>query len=162
MKPNEDTRVDKDVRWAKHKKLADILYVKNTDDLLEVPPRAKEVMQELHNQEYSLNIDLIDFVIANKEAIGKKLGWKTREEVEELYFNRQSGAESANQSIVEQLGDLINARNEYERRTHLVGDGAINKGEGGIYFDWFMSRNGRFFIDSTGLNPQTNKFQRFL
>ena len=30
-----------------------------------------------------------------------------------------------------------------------------------MYFDWFFSRNGRFFLDSAGVNPQTDKLHRF-
>ena len=159
LKPNKDSHVDKGIRWKKPARVPKNMFVRNTDNLLPVPPKAKEVIEELYNQEYAINTEIVDFVRDNRELIEKYLGYKTDEQIAELYHSRQVGTEASNQTIKEQLQELLDAVNEYNKR---IADGTLKDGDGGIFFEYFMSRNGRFFIDSDGLNPQTNKFQRFV
>lgn len=132
------------------------LTKRNTQGLSTIPGFVKKVLAKLWNTPYQIDTELADFVSANRATIAKRLGVKDQSELDALSFDASASAEGVNLAITSQLDYLEEYAKEQRLRQELGADGVW-------YFRWFMSRNGRLFMDSNTLNPQTGKaITRFL
>ena len=127
------------------------MKIKGTRNLIDIPAFTKKVMNKLWKTPYVVNLELAELVAQNKEAIKARLGYRNDIENSGLAFDERESFEGINSSI-----DL-----EIE---HLLEAAAYQQAYGNKwYFNWFMSKNGRLFMDSNTLNPQSGKaIQRFL
>ena len=91
------------------------------------------------------NIDNIEELPEDKIEVAKLLGW---EDPSKYNISFRDNVRSKNREIVRSIQNVID-----------YADSVKNKE---IFFDYFFSKNGRFFIDSASINPQTDKLHRFL
>ena len=82
-------------------------------------------------------------------TILKAMGYKTEAELKGKSFNTIESAEARNMEIVNSLEELKSLR----ARVLDPQDEMTNE----MYFDYFFGKNGRFYMDSVGINPQTEK-----
>ena len=147
---NEDTSKVSEPRTEKAK-LPRKMHLRNSMGLMNVSAYVKHVLSKLWNVEYEINTELADFVKEHRNSIAKKLGYTDKTEFTFMSKDMADSAEGINKSIDNQLDYFLNYAEEYKQK---------NKP---FMFNWFVSKNGRLFIDSTTLNPQTGKeIQRFL
>lgn len=109
---------------------------------------AVKALNKLRKTKYSINSELIDIVKANKEVIASYMGYTGEDELNSLMLDSKVAKEAKNEGINKNIEDLIELHEE---------------GHNNWYFNWFFGRNGRFYIDSTHVNPQQDKhLQRWL
>lgn len=126
------------------------MTLRHTNGLAKVPSFTKSVLEKLWNTPYEMDLELVDFIEENKDALMKRLSYLDKESIDVLTLDSQHSAEGVNLSIDDQFKYLF----DYAK---------IQKEGNKFYFDWFISRNGRVFMDSNTLNPQTSKsIQRFV
>lgn len=82
-------------------------------------------------------------------TILKAMGYKTEAELEGKSPNTVESAEARNMEIINNLDELKSLR----ARVLDHEDEMTNE----MYFDYFFGKNGRFYMDSVGINPQTEK-----
>ena len=87
--------------------------------------------------------------LIDDETILKAMGYKTEADLKGKSFNTIESAEARNMEIVNSLEELKSLRS----RVLDPQDEMTNE----MYFDYFFGKNGRFYIDSVGINPQTEK-----
>lgn len=131
-------------------KLPRNMTLRHTNGLVKVPSFTKSILEKLWNTPYEMDLELVDFIEENIDELKKRLDYLDKEDIEVLPLDSQNSAEGVNLSIDDQfryLLDYANAQREGNK----------------FYFDWFISSNGRVFMDSNTLNPQTSKsVQRFV
>ena len=82
-------------------------------------------------------------------TILKAMGYKTEQDLKGKSFNTVESAEARNIEIENSLEELKSLR----ARVVDPEDEMTNE----MYFDYFFGKNGRFYMDSVGINPQTEK-----
>ena len=146
-------------------------YSKKTQDnkkygvhgsIFDAPKTAQETIKVLENDPYMLIIDavkeLLD-MIKNPEslvAIKDNMGYKDIESMKGKYVLDDIEAQEAkNLEIDRSLSELEIMYARVNPETGTVGNE--------VFFDWFFAKNGRYMLDSVGINPQTDKkMHRFL
>ncbi len=146
-------------------------YSKKTQDnkkygvhgsIFDAPKTAQETIKVLENDPYMLIIDavkgLLD-MIKNPEslvAIKDNMGYKDIESMKGKYVLDDIEAQEAkNLEIDRSLSELELMYARVNPETGTVGNE--------VFFDWFFAKNGRYMLDSVGINPQTDKkMHRFL
>ena len=113
----------------------------------------KEQAELINRQEsmgYRLNsgFDVLKEVFGSKEGIKKALG-KGKAHSSKYNIDAQKSIDREIDNSVDSLFDLSRLKDR---------DGANVD----VWFKWFLSKNGRFVMDSTTVNPQTDKLHRFL
>lgn len=147
---NEDASKISEPRIEKAK-LPRKMHLRNSMGLMNVSAYVKHVLSKLWNVEYEINIELADFIKEHRDSIAKKLGYTDKTEFTYMSRDMADSAEGINKSIDTQLDYFLKYAEEFK----------TNKKP--YMFNWFVSKNGRLFMDSTTLNPQTGKeIQRFL
>ena len=129
------------------------MKVKNTNHFMNIPFYTKRIMKKLFNVPYVLNVELAKQALNpdNRLAVEKHLGVLSDEEIALLPFEDQRGARGKNLAV---RRDLDNLNEIYEKQKELA-----NKS---WFFKWFFAKNGRLYMDSNKVNPQTGKtLQRF-
>ena len=126
------------------------MKIRNTNGMVDVPAFSKKTLRKLWNVPYSINLDLVRFLLNNLKDVKDRLGVVSDEDRALLSFDSSISAEGVNLSINNQLEYLFKYAAFQQKYNY------------DWYFNWFISRNGRAFIDSTTINPQTSKLQRFL
>ena len=131
-------------------KLPHNMTLRHTNGLAKVPSFTKSVLEKLWNTPYEMDLELVDFIKENIDALKKRLSYLDEESIDLLTLDSQHSAEGVNLSIDDQF-------------KYLFDYAEVQKEGNKFYFDWFESRNGRIFMDSNTLNPQTSKsVQRFV
>lgn len=126
--------------------------------LTSVPGYYQAVIRELWNTPFTIDKDLVNLMITNKEAFKKRLGYVDVNDPS-LTFEQKESAKGINMSIDKQIEDLENALKSIDEGGYADANGDLVP----IFFNWFMSSNGRLFMQSSTINPQTGKkLQRFL
>ena len=126
------------------------MKVRNTNSMSNIPAFEKKVLNKLWNTPYTINLDLVRFILNNLKDVKDRLGIIPESTIEQLAKDTAVSSEGKNLNIESQLNYLFKYA-AYQQ-----------KNNNNWYFNWFMSRNGRLFIDSNTINPQTSKIQRFL
>lgn len=131
-------------------KLPHNMTLRHTNGLAKIPSFTKSVLEKLWNTSYEMDLELVDFIKENIDALKKRLSYLDKESINLLTLDSQHSAKGVNLSIDDQF-------------KYLFDYAEVQKEGNKFYFDWFESRNGRIFIDSNTLNPQTSKsVQRFV
>lgn len=126
--------------------------------LTSVPGYYYTVIKELWNTPFTIDKDLVNLMVANKEAFRKRLGYVDIQDPN-LTYDELTSAEGINRTIDKQIEDLENVLKSVDEGGYTDTDGNLMP----IFFNWFMSSNGRLFMQSSTINPQTGKkLQRFL
>lgn len=124
----------------------------------EVPERTQEVLKSLEDQKWRVAEDAMEefdaLLSTSDDTLRKLMGWKDVEAMrdEEIYLlDALAEQESRNTEIENSIDSLKALR---ARKNSIPKD---------LYFAWFFSKNGRYMLDSIGVNPQTDKkLSRFL
>lgn len=118
---------------------------------LDVASESKKAMDALMDTEVVADMPLLRFAIdpKNKMRIMKLLGWVEldSDEFKKLSYKEQKTQASKNLDIERNFGHLEWLNTQTDPKTTKVS----------MWFKYFFSKNGRFFVDSNTLNPQTNK-----
>lgn len=134
------------------------MLVKNKLKMTAVPGFSRAVLQQLWNTPFTVDKTLVELLQQNEEAFKRRMGW-IDEKDPNLTHDEKISAEGINRTITKQIEDLKNALKPISEGGYLDENGEIAP----IYFNWFISSNGRLFMQSSTLNPQQNKtLQRFL
>lgn len=161
----------KGYRKAKYSEPKEVT-TRNAEEVTKVPQQTKDALAIAENQAFEGNedvgnivqalwgkepVDVDSFDLGDREtlelgdftddqaALLKAFGWT---DASEVHIDSVHDVDMDNRSLVRKINDV----NEY------VGKDIKND----IYFDYFFSKNGRFFIDSAKVNPQTGKIERFI
>ena len=147
---------------------SETLYVRNTKKSNTVGQTQKDfVFGTLNGIEYKLDMGAAKTILNSANAFRSYMGYKfdsegknianNTEELGKLSLNAQLRVCGVNKDIDSQLEALANCIKDIEE---IRANGGTEK-DTSIYFEHFVSRNLRFFIDSTEINPQVKKIQRF-
>lgn len=129
---------------------------------LEIPEENQEVMRVLEDQEWTVAEEgAAEFAKQVETEAGENqlrvaMGWK---DTDEMTKSGEYLVDTVDSQIAQnrEIEDSIESLKKVHAR---VKDGKI---QNRLYFEWFFSKNGRYMMDSTGLNPQVGKtLSRFL
>ena len=138
----------------------------------DVNSKTQKTVNALENMAMEVNIEAVTDYLTDDDVIGRKqaleiMGYVplTKEgENNYTYKDKDGNVRKATNDEVES----INARNSQIEKSFdelvLLAD-KVKKGEinNEIFYDYFISKNGRYFVDSAVTNPQTDKLlHRFL
>lgn len=115
---------------------------------LEIPENSKKALTELMDTEWTADLKMMKEMLDSQEHIMKHLGYL---EIDSSEYNVLSFEEKAVQEAVNR-----GVERSFEEMRWLV---EHNEGVDSVsmWFEYFFSKNGRFFIDSNTINPQTEK-----
>jgi hypothetical protein len=122
---------------------------------VDVAGKSKEAMEALIDTEMVADMPLVRFVVENKDRIKKLLGYVPLEtedgephpDLLKLSYKEQQVQASKNRDIEQEIAHLEWLNGETDKDTNKVS----------MWFNYFFSKNGRFFADSNTINPQNNK-----
>ena len=101
--------------------------------------KVKDALQAQRNTKYITRPKSIEWLNTHRDIALKWLGYKSQEEINNLSKVDQDTAVAKNESIIRSIDALKN--NELDE----------------MYFDFFYTKNNRYILDSTTINPQTDK-----
>lgn len=117
---------------------------------LKVPGNSQKALNELMDTEWSADLTLMQEMLDNADLIKARLGYIAIDpesaEYQNLSFEEKEVQESINRGLdrsFEEMQWLIDSNPDSESVS--------------MWFEYFFSKNGRFFIDSNTINPQTDK-----
>jgi len=155
--PNMDVRRKEPLFTTPSQKQKDKAAAKIRKERLgvNVAGKSKEAMEKLMDTEMVADMPLVRFVIENKERIKKLLGYVPLEDKDgnphpdflKLSYKEQQVQASRNRDIEQEIAHLEWLNSETDEGTNKVS----------MWFNYFFSKNGRFFVDSNTINPQNNK-----
>ena len=99
----------------------------------------KDALEVQRNTKFVIRNKSINWLNENRDLALKLLGYMTVEDMETLSMVDKETAEAKNESIVRSLDALR--------------DNKLSE----MYFDFFYTKNNRYILDSTTINPQTDK-----
>ena len=131
--------------------------------LNDVPEKSQEVLRKLEGESFELNMPgmkvLMEMGGDRDGLLGMVKDYKSEARLLQdakdgiLSQDAYDAQMSRNREIEDAVDELLDLQEKLE-------NGVIDNE---IYFRWFFSKNGRYFIDSAGINPQTEKlFHRWL
>jgi hypothetical protein len=116
----------------------------------------KQAAKRLMDAEWVADIESINEVLENKETIKFVLGFVNIDEKDEAYKNLSKEGKDVQESLNREI------EKSFEELKLLMDQNADQK-EISMWFKYFISKNGRFFIDSNTIQPQNDKqLSRFL
>ena len=131
-------------------------------------PERMDVLNEESQAPYYINLNILDKLLSFcdndmtklKAALLKKMGYNdiitNKKKFKQLSYDEQQKIKGKNENVLRELDYLL----AYAKLQRLLEE----KGEfKGYFFEYFGSANGRSFMDTNTVNPQTAKsFTRFL
>ena len=114
-------------------------------DVVEQSDEAKQVLDKARNQKFITVDKTVNWLRENRDTALKKLGYKVN--TANMSYAEALSVEAKNQQIVKSLDAINDVIDDYPD---------------GMYFDWYYMKNGRYGIDSTTINPQSDKLHRFI
>lgn len=132
---------------------------RNAEKWTELTAKQQEVLDKAENRPYEVNEAAVEALRGmwgskvgedgklseKQEATAKLFGWS---DPEKAHVDLRPNVKAKNREVVESIENLLEFTEEAAGRD--------------VYFDYFFSKNGRFFIDSAKINPQTDKLHRFV
>ena len=121
-----------------------------------VPEEHQQTLRHLEANEYQVNegIGIVLELAGNDiEQLKVDLGYKTEEKLTEMINSKMYSQDfidseiSRNREVDTAVDELFELKEKIDN----------NEMDNSLYFEWFFSKNGRFFLDSAGINPQTEK-----
>ena len=115
-----------------------------------------EVLNKIRQEAYEVNSEAVNLMLekVSREETLSIMGFKTEDALEKMAFDDRESAEARNREIEESYDNLITLHEK------VAGKDATEANE--MYFEYFFGKNGRFYMDSVTVNPQTDKLHRFL
>ena len=115
-----------------------------------------EVLNKIRQEAYEVNSEAVNLMLekVNREETLSIMGFKTEDALGKMAFDDRESAEARNREIEESYDNLIALHEK------VAGKDATEANE--MYFEYFFGKNGRFYMDSVTVNPQTDKLHRFL
>ena len=114
---------------------------------LKIAESSKKAMNTLMNTEWSADLGLMRDYVENEELIKARLGYIEigSDKYNELSFEEKETQASTNRAIEKSFSEMkwLVSKNEGDRQS--------------LWFEYFFSKNGRFFIESNTINPQNDK-----
>lgn len=101
------------------------------------------------NEGVEFMFELIDNGTIGEAQLLKIMGYETTKDLEGKAYDTVESAIARNGEILDSLNELKALR----ARVEDPNDDATNE----LYFDYFFGKNGRYYLDSVGINPQTGK-----
>jgi len=149
---------EKTPRYSKKRK-ATHHVTRNAEKWTELTKKQQEVLDTAENRAHEIDLDNLvvlrdmwgDVVEDGSELSDRQIevaelfGWTSPEN---SHIDIRPNIEAKNREIISSIQNLL--------------EFAENVGNKNVYFDYFFSKNGRFFIDSSKINPQTDKLHRFI
>ena len=119
-------------------------------ELMESTPEQAEMIRKQEAMSYSINggMSVLKEVYGTKEELKKALGKGTR--------YKSKYMKDAQKSKDREIDISVDSLYELDEVKDANGNSA------NVWFKWFLSKNGRFGLDSTTVNPQSDKLHRFL
>lgn len=122
-----------------------------------VPEKQQEVMRKLEGETSQLNEDgmnvLMEMAETREDLLGILKDYISETELDKR-IEEGTISQDAYDAAISRNRELENAVDQLlDLRDKIRNGNILNK----LYFRWFFSKNGRFFIDSAGINPQTEK-----
>lgn len=121
--------------------------IRRREELADVSEEKQAKLLEITNQEYEFNVEVIEALDAMNNA-GVLAGVLGKKDNSNVRPDTAASIESANNRVTRSITNLLDIYKQVGK-------------DRGFYFDWFLSSNGRNFIDSNTLNPQNDKLHRF-
>ncbi len=145
----KEPRLDKKTRTKEFK-------TRNAESWTNITEEQMAALNKAQNTPFKANMEAIgdlvsmwgensDELTPQQVKVAELFGYSS---VEGKHIDRHGGITAKNNDIVESIQALV----DFSK----VADGRK------VYFDYFFSKNGRFFMDSNTINPQTDKLHRFL
>ena len=119
----------------------------------EVPKESTKILDIVKKEEYTLNLDgMSKFkeMFKTKEEYLEARGWQDTDKMITDGIYTQDAVDT-------QEGQNRGLEAEYDALMELNDKVVGKQMKNSMWFDWFFSKNGRFFLDSVGINPQTSK-----
>ena len=115
-----------------------------------------DVLNKIRQEAYEVNSEAVNLMLelSTRENTLSIMGFKTKDALDKMAFDDRESAEARNREIEESYDNLIALHEK------VAGKDAIEANE--MYFEYFFGKNGRFYMDSVTVNPQTDKLHRFL
>lgn len=115
-----------------------------------------DVLNKIRQEAYEVNSEAVNLMLekVSREETLSIMGFKTEDALEKMAFDDRESAEARNREIKESYDNLIALHEK------VAGKDATEANE--MYFEYFFGKNGRFYMDSVTVNPQTDKLHRFL
>lgn len=121
------------------------------NDIYETPTEMQSTVNKLEKEEYTLDHTSLETLKEiGVDKLKTLMGYKSQEDIDKLEFSKKDPAEARNSEIDESIEYLLGLEEDVEQKGN------------NLFFDWFFSKNGRFFMDTNTVNPQTDKLHRFL
>ena len=119
-------------------------------ELMEATPEQAEMIRKQEAMSYSVNggMNVLKEIYGTKEALKKALGKGAR--------YKSKYMKDAQKSKDREIDISVDSLYELDEVKDANGNSA------NVWFKWFLSKNGRFGLDSTTVNPQSDKLHRFL
>ena len=134
-------------------------YVRNTQEQLIISEKQRETLKKCQEQAWEIDDDIAQFIIENMNAVMQKEGLIDEQtdstSWNDLSFEAKIGAQGVNDSIRRRLEAL---KTYYLMQKEFKDSGTFN----GIYFKYFIGKNGRGYLDSSEFNPQVDKLLRHI
>lgn len=113
----------------------------------------------LMNTPFKANEALIEDILKNKEKVKKHLGFIEIDENNETYIKLSQNEKNSQSSKNREIEESIEALDWLSKELKDID----NEKDKEMYFEYFISKNGRFFVDSNTINFQGDKqLHRFL
>lgn len=115
-----------------------------------------DVLNKIRQEAYEVNSEAVKLMLekVSREETLSIMGFKTEDALDKMAFDDRESAEARNREIEESYDNLIALHEK------VAGKDATEANE--MYFEYFFGKNGRFYMDSVTVNPQTDKLHRFL
>jgi predicted small secreted protein len=124
-----------------------------------IPEQSQAVMRQLEDQTYVIHDRAMKELLKayrdpnTKEMVMNRAGWVNLDTMKNSLLDDVDSQRGANREIEDTLAKLDEMERAYE----------ANEITDEVFFNWFFTSNGRYMIDSIGINPQADKhFSRFL
>ena len=115
-----------------------------------------KVLNKIRQEAYEVNSEAVKLMLelSTRDNTLSIMGFKTEDALEKMAFDDRESAEASNREIEESYDNLIALHEK------VAGKDATEANE--MYFEYFFGKNGRFYMDSVTVNPQTDKLHRSL
>ena len=134
-----------------------VTYVHNTKQDLPLSKKQLKVIDRAQHQAYQFDLDIVDYMLEHEADIAARLGYIPTDHnplYDDMGFEARESALGVNNGIARQFEAL---KMYAPKQKDLM---SVNEFKG-IFFKCFITKNARFSINSSTLNPQNQKLHRF-
>ncbi|MEA1998981.1 MAG: hypothetical protein U9N61_06630, partial [Euryarchaeota archaeon] len=135
--------------------------------MADVAPEMQKTANVLENTSFTVNVEGVKMLMSvGREKILKLMGHTeltTHDNGDVTYVVKKDGKEETRLATDDDVESITARNNQLAKSYDELVELSETVSDSKIYYDWFISKNGRFFIDSAMTNPQTEKIlHRFL